>query len=415
MVTVRLFFCLHGLACVCVAGIVLVCGCASAPLKHAREAFYQNEPEKAADVLERHADRISTRDILLFFMEKGVIFHQAGRYKESVDAFLKAEKLIEKQGIISISRQTASLAINDWLLEYKGEHSERLWVHTYLMMNFLLLGDYESALVEAKQALAVYNRYPEALSDDYFTRALIALCYDNLNEFNDAYIEYKLLADRLNNPSPIAPDLYRLAKQLGFIDEADYYRSYLPEHGLSPDMAKPCELILFVGKGKGPIKISGNFFFPPSIRFSFPRYLDRDVTDHEIKVVDSGVRLSAVSITTSMNAVARAALRDRALKIAAKETARAAVKESMAQAVGRKNDSLVEILVRGSLMILEEPDTRGWETLPAFLTLVRVPLEPGTHQILVVVRRKDGSAETFSLPELIIRNGQKIYCSIRVN
>ena len=85
----------------------------------------------------------------------------------------------------------------EWLTEYKGEYGERLLVHTYQMMNYLLIGKHEDALVEAKQALEIYGKYPSC-SNDYFTRALIAHCYEALGEINDAYIEYKKLSQIMN-------------------------------------------------------------------------------------------------------------------------------------------------------------------------------------------------------------------------
>jgi hypothetical protein len=81
--------------------------------------------------------------------------------------------------------------INDMAATYKGEYCERLWIHTFLMMNFLLQYKYDSALVEAKQALEVFDKYPGSLEGDYFTRALIALCYENMNLWDDVRIEYE--------------------------------------------------------------------------------------------------------------------------------------------------------------------------------------------------------------------------------
>jgi hypothetical protein len=63
--------------------------------------------------------------------------------------------------------------INDLTATYKGEYSERLWVHTYLMINFLLQNRPDSALVEAKQALEIFDEYPDPLEGDLFTRALL--------------------------------------------------------------------------------------------------------------------------------------------------------------------------------------------------------------------------------------------------
>ena len=403
-----------------VAGILLIAGCGSVYLDRARIAFYNNRPDAAADILSNAAEGIPAGDRLILYMEKGTVLHHAGDYPRSIHEFLKASRLMDSQDVISASQQTASMLINDWLTEYKGEYSERLWAHTYLMMNFLLLGRHESALVEAKQALKLFDKFPEALARDYFTRALIAHCFDSLNETNDAYIEYKKLWEQMGNLSPVAEDLYRLAQRLGLIDEAGQYKAYLDKtysagQETSEDTPKPSELVLFVGKGRGPIKYPGNIFLPPSIRFSFPQYRIRDFDGHGIRIVASGDRFRVISITTSINDIAGSSLKARAARIAAKEIARAAIKESIARAVEKKNDQLVGILVRGSLMIMEDPDTRCWETLPAFFTLVRIPLAPGKHHVTVIIEGGAGSLKKVDLPEISLENGQRIYRSIRVD
>ena len=147
-------------------------------------------------------------------MERGAILHHAGHYEESIAALLKASALIKQQDIISAADQAGSMVTGEWATEYKGEHAERLLVHTYLMMDFLLTGKPESALVEAKQALEIFDRYPKATARDHFTRALIAHCFEINGEINGAYIEYKKLAEQMADPSPIADKLVSIAEKL---------------------------------------------------------------------------------------------------------------------------------------------------------------------------------------------------------
>jgi hypothetical protein len=68
------------------------------------------------------------------------------------------------------------------------------------------------------------------------------------------------------------------------------------------------------------------------------------------------------------------------------------------------------------LFIMEEPDTRCWQTLPASLKLLRLPLKPGKHNIRVVIlgKRKE-IVEEIRLPEFSVSSGQRIYSSIRAS
>ena len=388
-------------------------GCAAGPLRDARNAFYSNRPLDAVSALS-DAKPFSRQDSLLVSMEKGLILHHLGRYEESVREFLKASKQMALQDIIRVGEQTLSLVTTDWVTEYKGEYSEQLWVHTYLMMNFLILRKHDSALVEAKKALKVLEKHPKPLSGDYFTRSLIALCYENVGEINDAYIEYRKLAKLMRDPSPVASPLYRLGMRLGFSDEVRQYKKFIPKSTLSllADRSS-AELILFVGLGTGPVKVSDNIVAPPSIRLSFPSYSERSTGSAEVTVLDSSRRLPASVVTTDMNAVARSSLKDRARKIIAKETARAAIKEAMARAVERKNDEIVGILLRAALFLMEEADTRCWQTLPASLKLLRVPVSRACN--IKVVIRSPGGVDEITLPDLKVYPGQRVYRSLRVN
>ena len=357
--------------------VAVISGCASAKLQQARNEFYGGNLDQASAALSS-PDEISGREQLLYFMEKGVILHYAGQYPESILALREASDLIREQEVISASRQAASMVTTEWITDYKGEYAERLLVHTYLMMNYLLIGNPESALVEGKQALAVYDRYP-AVSGDFFTRALIAHCFEALGDINGAYIEYKKLAELLPSPELVAGKLCVLGGQLGFDDEVEVYRKSLPKSALKPPGGDDsAELIVFAAQGRAPVKVPRNIVLPPSIRFSFATY--EDVTDYfyPLFVHASEGSGSGSIITTDVGQVLKASLNDRLTQIIAKETARVVAKEAIAN---QMDDPVVELLVRIAFLVMEEPDTRSWETLPAYLTLVRSPLRKGSNRI----------------------------------
>jgi len=280
--------------------MIMGAGCVSAPLRDARSAFFSGRSEDAVQTLV-DAKTFTNRDKLLFFMEKGLILHHAGKYNESISELRQAAGLMEDQETISVGEQAASLVTTEWITEYKGEYSERLWVHTYLMMNFLILEQYEGALVEAKKSLKMLNTYPQPLKNDHFTRALIALCYENLNEISDAYIEYKKLDRQLNDPSVTAWDLYRLARMLGFHDDAQKYKQRIPKEPVIYTNGKPpAELVMFVALGRAPVKEPSNIVIPPTIRFSFPKYTVSRAEIPQIRVDDTAPDMPVITITTDI-------------------------------------------------------------------------------------------------------------------
>ena len=386
--------------------LVLLNGCAGR-LNKASQEYYAGQPREALTLLDK-GESFGNRNELLFLMEKGLVLHQLGNYRQSAEQLLQAAQLIDQFYYISLSEQASALAVNDWLTRYKGEYSERLWVHSYLMMDFLLLGEYDSALVEAKQALKVLGRHQEALKDAYFTRALIALCFANLGEDNDAYLEYRKLAQDLPDPAPVARDIVNLAGRLGMPDEVEKYRPYVT----GSIAAEGSELVLFVANGRIPRKQPGNFVLPPSIRFSFPYYQEQHTVLPWLRIEPPAAG-TLQPLSSDLGLVAQASLEARRLEIVVRETARAAAKEAAAQSVGKDHGSAAEIAVRLGLLLLEEPDVRCWQTLPGRLTLLRIPLAPGSHHLTLRVSGGPGGDRKIPLPDIELRAGQRVFRSIR--
>ncbi len=104
----------------------------------------------------------------------------------------------------------------------------------------------------------------------------------------------------------------------------------------------------------------------------------------------------------------------RKARIIAKETARVAGKEAIAQSVGNQFGDAAELLTRLSLFLLEEPDVRSWRTLPGRMTLVRVPLPAGSFRFTVEVTAGSGPwRRSIELPEFEIRPGRRVFYSLR--
>ena len=386
----------------------MVGGCAGGKLKAARDAFFiDGDPNTAVQSLEKeHPGGLSA---LLLFMEKGMLMHRAGRFSESIAELRQASALMEKQDRLSVSQQTASILVNDWMTEYKGEYCERLWVHTYLMIDYLMVNRYEDALVEAKQALKIVDAYPEALSEAYFSLALIGLCYELLDEYNDAYIIYERMARSMPDPESVREELIRMGRLSG-IEPDDSQASICrdSDEGHRPFSGAESEVILFVGTGNGPVKVSGDIVLPPGIRISWPRYQNRSVANDFVGVDAGDRRLSAKTVGTDLNRVARISLAKRAKTIIAKEAARVFAKEAIAQQVEKEDDPFTSFMTRLILMAMEEADTRSWQTLPARNTLLRLRLEPGIHH-LAVLFEDSGIGHRIDLPPFAIQAGQRAF------
>lgn len=357
--------------------IFFTAGCTSIPLEEARSTFCSLNLVRAEHVF-KECKEVSKRDRLLCFMEGGLILYERDAYNESTEVLLKASQIIKEQDIVNISDQASAVMINDKTMVYKGEYCERLWVHTFLMMNFLMQNKYESALVEAKQALELFDRYSEAVKGDYFTRALIALCFENMNLPDDARIEYKKLSETMGEK---------------------YFMTESVAQGKG-------ELVLFIGQGRVPSKVSSDIALPPSIRISIPRYRD-SYSPLSVTIRSDHGMLTPMQITTDLGDVARKSLDERAAHYLSRQALRAGFKEYIAHKVG-ENNKFAEVLVRALLFLSEEADTRSWEKLPGSLTLVRITLDPGIHNLAVSTEY----SQTAFLEGIDIHEGKRLYRSL---
>ena len=358
--------------------VILSAGCSSLSLQKARTEFYSGNLVQADHVLEG-CKEISERNRLLCYMEKGLILHYLEEYEKSTQILLEASQFVLKEDQISISDQSSAIMINDMAATYKGEYCERLWIHTFLMMNFLLQYKYDSALVEAKQALEVYDKFPCSLADDRFTRALIALCFENMNLPDDARIEYEKLAESMG-------------------------RSYFVPEPITPGKG---ELVLFIGQGRVPTKVPMDAFIPPSIRVSIPRYTDSSSL-LPVTIQSDGSIIAFEKIITDLGDVAQKSVNDRSAQYLTRQALRVGAKEAIAQKVGDDSE-FGEVIARAILFLFEEADIRSWETLPGGLTLVRIILDAGIHDLEI----SSEYSETARLNGIDIPEGRRVYRSLR--
>jgi len=397
----------HRAALLCAA--VLVQGCATGgSLSEARNQFFSGQPQAALTTLE--TDPVVGRNQLLGLLDKGLIAHTAGDYAHSVIAFKAAADLSDQLDFISVREQSTTLVTNDWASTYKGEFSERLWIHTFQMMNFLLLDRPESAAVEARQALKIYDQYGDDLNRDWYTRTLIAMSFEAAGAADSAHIEYKKLLNDAGRDIGAARRAWQNAKRLGRKQDANTFKDLVTTNASTSNSKG--ELVVFVQTGAIPHKTAGSLFIDTSIYASFPIYPVIPWPNVDVTVIDDGVDRQADIVTIQTVNISRDALAARGKQIATKQLLRIAAKKGVAAAVSGENELLGGVL-EALFFISEIADTRSWETMPAHISLVQVPLVEGDHSITLRVR--DGST-TYDvlIPNVNIKARQTSYRSLRV-
>jgi tetratricopeptide (TPR) repeat protein len=106
------------------------------------------------------------KNLIMYYLDKGVVEHYAGKYKESAEDFEEAEHLIEEAYTKSISAETASFVANDNTKDYAGEDYEDLYTNVFNALNYYHNGNVEGAGVEVRQISEKLTRLEDKYSGD---------------------------------------------------------------------------------------------------------------------------------------------------------------------------------------------------------------------------------------------------------
>ena len=181
-------------------------------------------------------------------------------------------------------------------------------------------------------------------------------------------------------------------------------RDYFKPEPITPGKG---ELVLFIGQGRIPTKVSMDAFIPPSIRVSIPRYT-HSPSLLPVTIQSDGSIIAFEKIITDLGDVAQKSLNDRSTQYLTRQALRVGAKEAIAQKVGDDSE-FGEVIARTILFLLEEADTRSWGTLPGGLTIVRIILDAGIHDLEI----SSEYSETAHLNGIDIPESRRVYRSLR--
>ena len=154
-------------------GVFLFFSCAPS-IKHyprINQYLLTQDYDSAYKLVKKNKGTYAQRNAVLYYLDEGIISHFAGRYKESNQSFSRAESIMEELYTKSISKQVASFLISDNTIPYRGEDFEMAMVNLFMALNYVGLGNWEGALVEARKVdnkLSVINsKYEEGKKNVY--------------------------------------------------------------------------------------------------------------------------------------------------------------------------------------------------------------------------------------------------------
>lgn len=400
---------------------------------------------EADQVVEKNQRGYGDRNILLYYLDRGMLLHLSGRYQESNAFFEKAKTTIDRLYTESLLSHTGALISNDNLLPYDGEDFEKVLVHLFSALNYAAMAKWDEALVEARQVDARLNQFNDryekksVYKKDAFARYLSGVLYETRDEINDALISYRKSYEAFQDyqrdyrtplPSRLGFDLLKMSDALHFEEEFEAYKNSFPKAAARfPLQPKPVEgeVVVVAYAGRSPVKADFfiNTLIPNGEGGSFlltvalPTFVERPsgVARAELVFLKDGMRMEApLDLQEDITAIAKKNLENRVGRITAKAIARATAKYVATREVRRKvargkDDPvghLIGILGNVYSVVSEQADTRSWLTLPGRIYLGRVSLPEGDWEAEIRFLGQRGElVEARRFPDVNVERGKK--------
>jgi hypothetical protein len=404
--------------CLFLLGLSLFSFCAPT-IKHyprINQYLLVGDYDSAYKVVEQSKESYAERNAVLYYLDEGIISHFAGRYKESNRSFFEAESMMDKLYTRSISKEAASFVISDNTVPYRGEDFEMAMVNLFLALNYVGLGKWEDAVVEARKVDSKLNlinsKYEEGkknvYKEDGFIRFLMGTLYEVEGEINDAFISYRnseeiYRRDYLPNygvspPSILIENLLTSADAMDFFEETAQIKKRYPhvafmKAGTKRQMA---EVFVIHYNGLEPEKVENHFLVPMPdgyvMKIAYPKFVKKGygISHGEVTLRNLKTGKSYSATTLLMEDIASIAvlnLENRINRVKAKAIARATTKYlasvAASKAVEQKHGALAGLLTKVTANIAsvatEQADVRQWRLLPAEIRVGRIIVPAGEY------------------------------------
>lgn len=379
----------------------------------ARTALGVGNPSQAAAMLEPKA-KAENRDQLVYLLDYATALQGAQRYKDSADAYQKAERIADIQDYHSLSRIASSLVLSEELVQYKGDDYEKVLINAMNAVNYLEMGDLDGALVEVRRLNQKLYKYKFEAKRDYeqnpFAYYLSAIIWEADRKWDDAYIAYKNAYDLVPDFGPLREDLIRAAIRAQRPEELEKWKKKFPEVKIRPEWKDPTfgEIILVFQQGWGPRKKPR----PESPRF--PYLVPVPSVVQKARVVVDGTPITDSQRIFNVQDVAIKTLNDDYARLIGSRVAGIATKAIVADQLRQRNQALGQIAWI-AMNLADRADLRQWSTLPQTFQIARVYAKAGKYKVSAQGVDAYGSVtgEGMSERELEVKAGRKVFVSWR--
>lgn len=429
------------------------------------EKFESGSFDASYEDLEKRARKGTAR--LAYLLEAATVLHTKGDLEESNRVFSASEALIrtyDERAVISLSdtaAKGASLVLNEKTIPYEGEPFEKVLIHSYKALNFLFLGQLESARVEIRrsfarqrenrqrhereiaaleeearnrqihtssllrEARAQYNELGSGSAgamlhpyEDPFAYYLSALVYEFNGEYNDAYIDLKRTQELRPGVPCVENDLLRTAKLAGLGDAYLEWSERLGRPARFANRQSEGEIFLFLQAGMGPRKEEVRLILPVPeaglVTVALPRYGRVPSRFHKAALYDlEGRLLGETAVLTDLEALAIRNLEDRMPILVLKQVLRAAAKGLVAATAADQGGPAAALVANVFNLLSEQADLRCWTTLPRDFQVARIPVPTGRQRLTLAFLDGSGRRLAEQLVEADMAPGSRVFLNAR--
>lgn len=395
--------------------LLVACASYQTKLDEPRQMLKAGRFTEGIEKLKALAEKPSD-DQLVYLMELGSAYQMAGRYKESNKIFLEADRLTEQVDYHSVSNIAMATLTSEDMIQYKGDSFEKLFINANLALNFSMMGELDSALVEARRINEKITKFRLDGRPDYeknaFADYFSGLIWEADQKFDDAYISFET-AYKLDATNPYLPaDLIRSAKKARRDDTYRKWKKEFPDVVENPDWydKNKGEIVVVILQGWGPRKQPA----PENARIPrlYPVYSMTQAVKAEL-IPSTTKTQSDSQVSKPVYNVERVAIQTLDADygwLIARRVGSFVAKEVMADQIRQKNELLGLVAWLG-MHLSDRADLRQWSLLPQTVQLARFWVPPGNYKLKLQGLEGGGtfSGDAAETPELQVKPGRKTF------
>jgi len=434
--------------------VIFLSSCATLPKGQSQvdAMLLAQQYPQAITLFQDNPNLYGKKNELLYLLDKGFAEHLNKNYKASIETFAKAQEQFDQLYTESVGKIAATWVINDYAAPYHGEDFEHVFINIFQALNYLMLGEYADALVEARDVDSKLNAINFQYSDDQknvykedaFARMLMGIIYEiePISEnINDAFISYAKADDiyqtdyapnyGVYTPGILKENILSTARFMGLIEYSKYRNKFKSSEFLTQkEKRAKAEVYLIQYNGFSRLKTEAAVTVPlfdgHIVKVAFPEYKKRpySVASSRLLAKDAknNIFQSPSELVQDIGAIAQKNLDRRKIRFIAKSALRATGRylfekkqeENIKKSQGSVAAGWFGFLSNMYNLVVEQADLRCWQSLPDQIRIARLILDPGDYGFTLENFNDTGSylGEIKLEPKSLVA-GQKIFLIVR--